>query len=383
MVHDVRRIAFVSERFLELQGLIPAAFGGALLLAAVMQQALGGDRPGGATQMMMFAILAGSMPATVFLQRSYKRAFGDVVATGRQKFVAALQTMLVQVGATIDMLRAFDGHPTGPSFAALALVAYSIAIVVRDWPWRSHHIIAAGAGLAGAYATASLGVPAYLLAFTLIGFALVVTGLFDHHLLASVLRPGAGAGCHDVPSSRRSIAVVRTCVAVMLWLSAGLSLQFEPRWIGITFPMTLAMALFGGYFVMAVVQTARGFRDFPNVRRPAAPELRVDLPASVAIGTLATAAAVQAALLMDRPPVLFIGAVAAACLWLALTNWRERREYLLVSIAALAAMPFMLRADPARGFIVSVFAIAAAFVLHGLAAWRRSLLSEISHADTF
>jgi hypothetical protein len=343
---------------------------------------------------MLFAMLAGSTPATVFLQRSYKRAFGDVVATGRQKFVAALQTMLVYGGAMVDMFRTIDGHPTGPSVAALALVAYSTAIVVRDWPWRSHHLVAVAAGLAGAYATASItsvpdrwgvdpfGAPAYLLAYTLIGFALVVTGLFDHHLLASVLRPDAAAARQDVPSSQRSIAVVRTYVAVVVWLSAGLSLQFDSRWIGISFPTTLAMWLFGGYFLMTIMQTVRGLRDFPNVRRPAAPELRVDWPASIAIGVLAASAAVQAALLADRPPVLLVGAVAAACVWLALTNWRGRRDYVVVAVAALAVLPFMLRADPARAFIESVFAIASAFVLHGLAAWWRSRSCEISHADT-
>lgn len=54
----------------------------------------------------------------------------------------------------------------------------------------------------------------------------------------------------------------------------------------------------------------------------------------------------------------------------------------VVAVAALAVLPFMLRADPARAFIESVFAIASAFVLHGLAAWWRSRSCEISHADT-
>jgi hypothetical protein len=48
----------------------------------------------------------------------------------------------------------------------------------------------------------------------------------------------------------------------------------------------------------------------------------------------------------------------------------------------VAATPVLLRIDAARGLLVSVFAIAAAFVLLGLAGWRRSAAGENPHAAT-
>ena len=64
------------------------------------------------------------------------------------------------------------------------------------------------------------------------------------------------------------------------------------------------------------------------------------------------------------------------------SNWRDRWTYLLVAVSAVAALPFMLRVDPARGFIVSVFAIAFGFVLHGVVACWQSFASEYPDAHT-
>jgi hypothetical protein len=54
---DIRRIAFVSAHYLELQGLVPAAFGGAILLAALMHGALAVARSVGAMDVMLWAML--------------------------------------------------------------------------------------------------------------------------------------------------------------------------------------------------------------------------------------------------------------------------------------------------------------------------------------
>lgn len=388
---EVRKIAFVSQRFLELQGLIPAVFGGAIVLAAVMNQALGGGTSGSATPILLFWMLAGSTPATALLQRSYKRTFGDLVATRTQRFLAILQTTVIYAGVMIDLFLASRGHAAGPSFAALALMAYSSAVIVRDWPYRSHHVIALAAGIAATYVTASvpsapdrwldaLGNATHLLAYTLIGLGLVVTGLFDHQLLASALRPGAAAGRIHV--SPLPVTIVRTTFAAAVCATAALFLQIDPRWIVVGFPTTLMVVLLSVCIVIAIAQIVRAVREFPNVRPPAMPEVRVDGHATASMAAVALAAGLQAVLLPHRPPVLLHAAVAVACAWLALSNWRDRRAYALVTAAAVAAMPFVLRASAARGFLVSVFAISAGFFLHGVDAWRRSSAREDVDADT-
>src|SRR5829696_5181928 len=121
-MNDMRRVAFVTEHFLELQGLVPAAFGGALLFALLVYQTAGiPGRPGAAGEAAVLAMILGNQ-AAMYLQASYRRTFGDVRATRQQKMLAAAPAVMLWAFVTVDMLRTFEGR-SGPSFAAIALAS--------------------------------------------------------------------------------------------------------------------------------------------------------------------------------------------------------------------------------------------------------------------
>src|SRR4051812_28803620 len=95
----IRRIALVTDRFSELQGLIPATLGAVLILASLMTHAGGtATASRGRGDVLIFALLmtSGSPPP---LQRMYRHTFGDAVATTHQRIVGAMPTMVVMFGA--------------------------------------------------------------------------------------------------------------------------------------------------------------------------------------------------------------------------------------------------------------------------------------------
>ena len=237
---ELRRIAFVTQRFVELQGLVPAMFGALLLFDTMGALVAGGPaRLSDAMQPLMLpAIFMGAL--TPFLQASYRRTFGDVVSTWHQKLLGGLPTTVILVGGVIDMGFEF-GTRSGPSFAAIALAAYSIAVLVRDWPWRPHQLIAASAGVAGAIVTAAVPAAAdrwgadparaeaFLLAYVLMGVGMVASGLCDHHLLARSMGPGL-APATPAPVSR-AVALRRAYLPAALVAAAAIPLWQSDDWL--------------------------------------------------------------------------------------------------------------------------------------------------------
>jgi hypothetical protein len=206
-IEDIPRIALVSRRFMELQGLLPAAVGAGLILSSLLSHLVGAPgQSGGPLGALVFCCLLVD-PLTQYLQRRYRQSFGDAVATTLQKFLAAMPFIAVMTGALIDTAIYQSPSPRpGPSFVGIALACYSTWVLLRDWRWRTHYLAALAAGLAGIVVTASVipspgtgGIDpartdAFLLAYALAGFGLVIAGLFDHYVLASALRRRGSKG---------------------------------------------------------------------------------------------------------------------------------------------------------------------------------------------
>src|SRR4051812_29326556 len=137
--------------------MIPAAVGALLLFGALGAMMFGPPvRLGDVFSSVLLPVTATMGMLTQFLHGSYRRTFGDVVSTWQQKLLAVLPAMLVVLGILVDMTLDFQGARSGPSFAPVAVAAYSITVMIRDWPWRPHQLIAASAGVAGAIVTAAV-----------------------------------------------------------------------------------------------------------------------------------------------------------------------------------------------------------------------------------
>ena len=100
----IRRVAFVTRRFHDLRGLVPAVFGAGLILATFVEQA--GGAPGRwalwTMQPLIFANVV-MMFALVALDRGYRRTFGDPVATKWQRGTAGMLCFVVLAGGMIDV----------------------------------------------------------------------------------------------------------------------------------------------------------------------------------------------------------------------------------------------------------------------------------------
>ena len=151
-LEDIARIAFVTRRFHELQGLQQVVFGASLIVGAVVAHTMPAGYPGLMFQAWNFPNLSFAL-AAVFLQRMYRQTFGHAVGTSRQQLLAGTPILLMMLGGMIDMFVPI-GRPA-PSLAALALTSCSIWILFRDWRWRIHYVVAATAGIIAALITAS------------------------------------------------------------------------------------------------------------------------------------------------------------------------------------------------------------------------------------
>ena len=110
-IDDIARVAFVTQHFHELRGLIPAAYGGGLIVAALMFHAAGGALTFGSGPLQTLIVAnCVYILALNALDRSYRQTFGDVVATPRQRFTSALLPVVVMGGAFCDIcLQPFAG----------------------------------------------------------------------------------------------------------------------------------------------------------------------------------------------------------------------------------------------------------------------------------
>jgi hypothetical protein len=389
-IAHIARVAFVTQRFHELRGLITASFGGALIVAAWMVHAAGAASSFGSGPMhaLIFANCVYVM-ALIVLDRSYRETFGDVIATAGQKLASGLMPIVVMSGALCDMfLQSVSGR--GPSIAGAMFMSYAIWIALRDWRWRVHYLAAAAAGAAAAFLTAAVPGPfgrwgemdaaradAYLLAHTLIALGMVAVGLFDHRLLAQSLRSSA-QGSTATPRRSRGIGPRLVTTAFVFGVASGGFLYWGATWPGRALPAVLMLALILTQAVTALHQAVRAGRELHRGGRVSLPTglvLQLNADALVLLFLVAVAAVVEGVVGVRG---FFAPTLSLSIAWIAITDWPHRKRYLVAAAGAAALAVLTRNTDPARAFAMLVCAASVAIALEGLFTYR----TGARHADT-
>lgn len=400
MLPDARieRIAFVTSRFADLQGL-RAVLLGVLLLVVVLTASL---LPLNLNPFSHFSGVLGVWIAGnfVLLEAYYNRRFGRVPLVSWNRFAIfevvpdnaaapaqaggggrpltrpeAFGPLLVMIALAIESMKT-TFYPGGLSLAALALAAHSTWVLVRDWRFRPYYVVAVAAGAVGMGLTLAtpmgvrLNTPllpdvaaAYGYAYALVGLALIVVGLLDHRLLWQ------GMSRADAPaanSPERDLSVLRivlsaTCLTVLVAYIVIAGWPSEPFYLYIA----LLVAMMAVMIVLARRRVAR-MRIEARMAAAARARLRAerleakvaalrgeprpvvdDTPGEIAplprfdtLGFLVLPIAIACGALLDialrgtGSPSLFAAAVAASHLRIAWRDWPSRGHYLLGAGAA-------------------------------------------------
>lgn len=346
---DVRRIAFVTRRFGELQGLVTVAEGAGLLVGALLAQyAIVW------AEASLLPLIAGTASAGVvgpYFTQAYRESFG-AVAPQRRWGRMPLMLLVVQVGLAADFLL---GGSRGPSIGACAVILYSALVVVRDAPWRTHYLVPLVAG--GVGVSLSTAVPAaslqfqwlepfdpargqgFVLAYAVIGLGVLVAGALDHHLLVEALSPQSGVDARTValapPFGKRDAVAraangpLRALLSASVAVATGLAI--ESRHLMPVIWMTLFL-VFMLVFPMAIsIDTYKGRM---RQRPPRSLTSMVGAADVVSLCSIGAAATLDLFIGPGRVSLLAL-AFAGACLWVVVRDWPLRPHYLLGCVTAL------------------------------------------------
>ena len=371
---DLRRIAFVTRRFGDLQGIRTVVYGAALLVGISIHSLFPRDYPDPLLSIALFASLLGGA-ARVTLDRYYGRTFGNLAAqrTWRNPQPGtqfALVPNVVLSGLMLDILLAAS-LDVRIGLGGVALLAVSLRVVLQDWPHRPHYVIGAVAGvgavivvtLAPPRATSGLSLdPAtgqyFALACGLIGLALAVIGLLDHRQLVLAMSRASSGEADRLPPCRLATTriMLASAVAAMLlvhfvvlgWPSHAASVMLMYSL------MVLLLLIAGGWPDLAhglrAFKAAARAREAALLARIESREIpRIDVAPMSEIprpdfwGHLALPVAIACGALVDIPfrgsgfPSVLAIAIAASHLRIATRDWPERKHYLLGALAAAVA----------------------------------------------
>jgi hypothetical protein len=186
---QLARIRLLSARFSELQGLRVTLAGSSITVAVGGYLAAA---PTPTNNGALVAFLLSWVPVFAlmpYVSRYYQTRFG------RQRWTAS-RKMWLFFGAYVVLAFALNAAipeiPAGtPTLATVALV--SIAVAIRDWPWRAYYLGVTAAMASGFALTASGAglLPAHLTLVTLLlvlGVSMVSVGILDHLLLVRLMR---------------------------------------------------------------------------------------------------------------------------------------------------------------------------------------------------
>jgi hypothetical protein len=202
-------LRLITQRHRELQGLRALVIMAACLMAYWSQPYMKLLRYSGSVGVML-GLIGTVLPwiivasLTPLLNRYYQRRFGRVLTTAQQRWGQAGAVVLLVGAAWFDL--ATVGR-AGPSAVLIAGAAIALHVVVRDWPWRAYHLVAALACGLGAWLTATL--PAMRIesdqdvlriSLSILLLSNFVPAWLDHRLLATALpfNPAAGADEDEV-----------------------------------------------------------------------------------------------------------------------------------------------------------------------------------------
>lgn len=187
--HQLRRIRFLSRRFLELQGLRVAFAGGTIAIVLGSYLSVAEPTTSGSTIAMLVASVL-MIPGEWGLHRYYARTVGRQVPTPEVRWpTLVFLTICLWIGVYLD--RRFPAIPAGgPTMAAVVVI--SLWVAIRDWPWRAHYLGAAAAVAIAFGATvfsADVIDPGMTLAVTFFvtGLSFAPVGLLDHWLLIRLM----------------------------------------------------------------------------------------------------------------------------------------------------------------------------------------------------
>lgn len=429
----LERIVFVTERFGELRGLVCASTGAFLILGVITWTLLPGEIR---NVFQNVAFLAGM--ATIWsmggIEAYYERWYGRAPMRAsshpgdpRPVMPDTVGAQTMQLAIMCDLLRGFM-YPGGGSIAAAGLVGYSIWVMVRDWRYRSHYVVALAAGIAGIVVTwsvplgfrvnghsdAAIAVP-YVVNYALIGMALVFVGVLDHRLLAQAMRPAleVSSTVQTVPdcvaSRVRAIMSGTSLLAVLAFLAiAGWPTEFH--WLYWVLYMTLvslglAIQMYGHKDVRARIRRAEEERARLRQERlalkvaalrgevtedsaveplppPSPPPFdaagHMILPIAMAAGALSDVLLRGAGL-----PSLLALALGLSHLRIALRDWPSRQYYLLGAVAASSSAIHFIFVTPPQILDWAVWFViltSSAMLVEGLLDLR---LARTARPDNF
>jgi len=234
----LQRIAFVTTRYAELQGLKLVILGAGVLANVVawglLSEALN------PFQLMNMQAGLWIYIGTLWADRYYARWFGSVPLVPAPRFAlfyavsndAAHRSVPVGKPDTVGawavfialLIDSFKGliYPGGVSLAAVAVTGYSVWVLVEDGVYRPHYLLGLAAGVAGISLTwavpfgfrlpgplpTAVAMP-YVQIFGILAVALVVVGLLDHRLLVTAMAPGAASAGRRYSAPDRGISRFR------------------------------------------------------------------------------------------------------------------------------------------------------------------------------
>ena len=197
---ELARIRFVTSRYRDLQGLRQVAIVPLCLMLFWLQpylRLLRYQGPVEAIAGLILSVLPCLLIAAVhpLLDRYYARRFGSVAASEFWQWDTVGPAVLLIGGVLAD---AFVVGHRGPSATVVALGMLSLHTVVRDWPWRAHHLLVTFACVAGTWMGMVLPIPpgdvaageltAFLrITLTSVLFAYGAAGYLDHRLLVRTM----------------------------------------------------------------------------------------------------------------------------------------------------------------------------------------------------
>ena len=344
MNSDLRRIEFVTRRYIELRGLNVALIGAIVALSALFARAALG--PDGSIHPLFEIPMMSLMILTAPIEIAYQLAFGRAKPPFWRDLVAAVPILLITIGIFADWAQLLGMLQAPASVGALLFVLYGTWIAVRDWRWRPYYVLlcaaaviaigtSAGAAAGGTYVSRLM---TYLRAYAVLSVGITAVGLLDHRLLITSLHDGTAP--RPTPAQRTAVArtafITTTLLAVMVPIAVALSGPDD---------RLLSPGVGGAFtasYLVIVVNFARATRRYrvgsmrqaPDLARYSAVRVPLANAPLVLWFTVVDAAAFDVLAPARVFPLATTLVLGAASAWWALSDWSARRHYLLGTAAA-------------------------------------------------